>query len=269
MGIRHATTILVSGLALAAALAIATAAGCVRSEATACGDRICPIGMACAQGTCVDQSFVLACARVAEGASCALPEIGLGVCENRMCRVGACGDGTVNPLENCDGANLNGKTCLDFGSTGKNGLACKADCSFDISKCTQVCGDGVKNTIEECDGTDFGTKTCITQGFYTGELVCMAGCKVNTGGCQGTCGDGARNGLEACDARDFGTDSCAARGYTGDALVPITCTPGCGIDSSSCTCGGELCPNTVLSNGKKGPKQKCVLVDNIATCVNP
>ena len=47
-----------------------------------------------------------------------------------------------------DGKALGGKTCLDFGSSDKAGLACAADCSFDTSKCTAFCGDGKKASTE-------------------------------------------------------------------------------------------------------------------------
>jgi hypothetical protein len=231
--------------------------GCVRSEARSCGDKLCPKGQACARGACVDQSIVFACSRLAEGASCTMPEIGTGVCETGLCRIGSCGDGVIDPLEACDGAALGGKTCLDFRSTGSAGLSCASDCSFDISRCTASCGDGKKNTAEQCDGMDFGQKTCITHGFYSGSLVCTENCEVNTGGCIGMCGDGIRNGFEPCDGNDFGTDSCMARGFLGE-VTPMLCTSACSFDPTSCTCGGELCAKTT---------QRCVKADGIYTCM--
>jgi hypothetical protein len=237
-------------------LAIA-AAGCVRSESTVCGDLICPQGQSCARGRCVDQSVVFACTLHADGASCTLPTIGTGTCQTGMCIVGTCGDGVVNAIDACDGRDLGGKTCLDFGSTDKAGLKCKADCSFDPSGCTAYCGDGIKHSAEECDGKDLGGKTCITEGFYGGKPVCTSDCKLNLGGCKGRCGDGLRNSFtEECDGTDFGTTTCALRGYLG-AVAPLICSATCSFDPMSCTCGGELCaPNT----------QQCVLSDEIYSC---
>ena len=47
-----------------------------------------------------------------------------------------CGDGAIDPGEDCDGAELGGQTCegLDLGFTGGT-LACGPDCSFDASMC--------------------------------------------------------------------------------------------------------------------------------------
>jgi hypothetical protein len=48
-----------------------------------------------------------------------------------------CGNGGVEPGEDCDGAELDGQTCagLDLGFTGGT-LGCAATCRFDASQCT-------------------------------------------------------------------------------------------------------------------------------------
>jgi hypothetical protein len=63
-----------------------------------------------------------------------------------------CGNGKIDSGEDCDGTNLGGKTCKDFGFTGGT-LVCKStDCTFDTSGCTGgpgVCdNDGVCETGE-------------------------------------------------------------------------------------------------------------------------
>lgn len=242
---------------LAAVLALAPGPGCVRSQATSCGDKLCPVGLACARGTCVDQTVVTACARQPEGAACEVAEIGTGACQAGLCIIGRCGDAVINPFEACDGKELGGKSCLDFGSSDKAGLACTADCAFDTSKCTAFCGDGKKNSSEPCDGADFGKATCITKGFYGGQLTCTQSCEINTGGCTGKCGDGVLNGFnEQCDGADFGTATCALRGFLG-AVSPMLCSATCAFDPTSCTCGEDLCKRTT---------EKCVLVGGIPTC---
>lgn len=55
-----------------------------------------------------------------------------------------CGDGEIDPGEDCDGAALDGKTCGSFGfQYGK--LGCTAGCAYDDSKCTDsvACNDGI------------------------------------------------------------------------------------------------------------------------------
>jgi hypothetical protein len=47
---------------------------------------------------------------------------------------GSCGNGALDPGEQCDGANLGGQTCASRGLPG-TGLACTAGCTFDTSAC--------------------------------------------------------------------------------------------------------------------------------------
>lgn len=243
--------------AAAIILAAIATAGCVTSEASTCGDLICPTGRVCARGACVDQSVVTACSRLIEGDSCSVVDVGSGTCQGGMCLVGRCGDGEINAIDACDGEDLGGKTCRDFGSERSEGLKCAADCSFDKSGCVGYCGDGVVQPSEECDGAELGDKSCISEGFYAGDLVCTSDCTLNRGGCSKRCGDGERNSFnEQCDGQDFGGSSCARRGFLGD-VVELKCTEVCALDVVSCTCGGERCARNT---------QRCALSDGIYTC---
>ncbi|MFH1290905.1 MAG: LamG domain-containing protein, partial [Nanoarchaeota archaeon] len=64
-----------------------------------------------------------------------------------------CGNGIAEEGELCDGDDLRGMTCEDFGMTG-DGLACTPPedywegCEFDASNCMNPCGDGVINPRE-------------------------------------------------------------------------------------------------------------------------
>ena len=66
-----------------------------------------------------------------------------------------CGDGFVDSGEQCDGDNLNGETCGDFGLSGNN-LECYPaedvnECSFNLDGCvddTISCGDGICDSGE-------------------------------------------------------------------------------------------------------------------------
>jgi hypothetical protein len=239
-------------------LLLLSSAGCLASDAKPCGEMICPSGRVCARGgTCVDESLATACLQLTDGESCTVPMIGNGSCQDRLCIVGRCGDGVINAIDACDGEELGGKTCMDFGSVYADGLKCSADCSYDKTGCAGYCGDGVRQASEECDGADFGGKTCITEGFYRGAAVCTADCKINLGGCNGRCGDGIRNSFtEQCDGADFGDSTCELREFLGE-VVPLKCTPECALDVTSCTCGGDRCARLT---------QRCVLSDGIYTC---
>ncbi len=76
-----------------------------------------------------------------------------------------CGDGLINSGEECDGGNLNGKTCLDYGFDSGS-LSCSATCTIITTACVddeepddgggpillKKCGDGkVNRPSEECD----------------------------------------------------------------------------------------------------------------------
>lgn len=218
--------------------AIAAALSCVKSNATQCGDLVCPVGLACAGDVCVDEHLVSACVQHADGDACSLGEGGDGLCQSGLCIVGRCGDGVVNGVEACDGIALGGKTCADFGGAGT--LACGSDCTFDKSGCSAFCGNGHADPGEDCDGSDFAQKSCIDFGYYGGTLACTSDCKTNLGGCMGQCGNGVIEGLEVCDGANLNGQTCATLGYNG-AVLPLTCTTGCAYAASSCTCGGGLC----------------------------
>jgi hypothetical protein len=87
-----------------------------------------------------------------------------------------CGNGIQEGLEDCDGTDLGGKTCVSLGYLSGS-LACNGSCGFDTSGCVApVCGDNVAEGSEVCDGTDLKGETCISQGFTGGTLACNSGC---------------------------------------------------------------------------------------------
>lgn len=51
--------------------------------------------------------------------------------------VPGCGDGVIQPGEECDGASLNNHTCVSRGFFGGT-LSCNPDCTFNLSQCTVV-----------------------------------------------------------------------------------------------------------------------------------
>lgn len=62
----------------------------------------------------------------------------------------ACGDGVADlGVEDCDGADLGGQSCVDLGFDG-GALGCLDTCKHDTSGCT-ACGDGVLDPGETCD----------------------------------------------------------------------------------------------------------------------
>ena len=110
------------------------------------------------------------------------------------CQLRRCNDGTLEAPEQCEGTNLNGKTCSDLGFYSGT-LACSEFCTFDTGGCTGTCGDGALDEAQEqCDTTEFGDLNCQSFGFQNGTLQCNSGCAVDTSLCTERCGDGAING---------------------------------------------------------------------------
>lgn len=96
-----------------------------------------------------------------------------------------CGDGVVQPGEQCDGSNLAGGSCISLGFVGGT-LSCDASCRFNTTACTTgVCGNGIAEDIEQCDGADLVGETCQTLGFARGILRCRSNCTLDISGCSG------------------------------------------------------------------------------------
>ncbi|HKQ71687.1 MAG TPA: DUF4215 domain-containing protein [Polyangiaceae bacterium] len=139
-------------------------------------------------------------------------------------RLQSCGDGTVQPPEQCDWA----------ASDGGASATCDMNCRF-------KCGNGVKDTGEDCDN---GTN----DGSYG---TCTGACKL-----AGHCGDGTKNGPEACDNGKAGnvalsnaygknvcTAVCSAAPYCGDGRVQAQFGEQCDGDAD---CDGS-CRLTIVN----------------------
>jgi hypothetical protein len=99
------------------------------------------------------------------------------------CDFVGCGNGALDPGEQCDGTNLGGQTCLSLGYTGGT-LTCQSDCTLDASGCA-VCGNGVRESGEACDGSDLGSANCSQANCTGGTPVCSATCTVDFSTCSG------------------------------------------------------------------------------------
>lgn len=153
----------------------------------------------------------------------------------------ACGDGVLDPGEQCDGSALAGKSCVTIGQGFVGGtLACKNSCTYETSGCDKghACGDGAVDPGEACDTDDLAGNTCLLLGFTGGNLACTDQCQLDDSGCT-LCGNDIIEGAEACDGVDLAGNTCATFGHDGGKLA---CTPDCsGFDESACTdCGNGV-----------------------------
>ena len=171
-----------------------------------------------------------------------------------------CGNGVLDPTEECEDEDLDAQTCDSFGFDGGL-LRCTADCHYDTSMCNAgaVCGDGVLDDDkgEKCDcgmqGSNctpdqLGAVSCLNfdspkgVAFNGGTLGCNSpgACTYNINACT-YCGDNKRNGSEDCDGADLGGQTCLSLGYDGGAL---SCNVGCSYNTGGCesfSCGDMQC----------------------------
>jgi subtilisin-like proprotein convertase family protein len=97
-----------------------------------------------------------------------------------------CGDDITAFGEVCDGTDLAGTSCVEFGYNAGT-LACEASCqAFDTSGCTSVCGDQDVEPDEDCDTQEIAATTCEDLGFGGGSLDCDASCVFDTTQCSNT-----------------------------------------------------------------------------------
>ncbi|GEM_PF-4472219 len=143
-----------------------------------------------------------------------------------------CGNGAKEGAEECDGSDVGGLSCLDFGHDN-GALICTDDCTLFTNACS-TCGDGQLAATEVCDGANFGGLTCVDLGYQGGTLSCSADCSdVLQTNCieSPTCGNGVLDGGEICDGANLNGQSCVGLGFDAGALLCSNCA----YDTSGCT----------------------------------
>ncbi|MBU1238933.1 hypothetical protein KJ865_04415, partial [Myxococcota bacterium] len=130
--------------------------------------------------------------------------------------VSQCGDNTIQGSEECDGQNLNMKTCITLGFSGGGTLSC-SDCEFNTTQCISLEECGVAGDEDGNGLTDCSDPQCDNiagpQGFLCQQT-------------ETTCDDGFDN--DADGLIDCSDPSCA--GLSGGAglcqTVEIACADG-------------------------------------------
>ena len=187
-----------------------------------------------------------------------------------------CGDGEIHGDEACDGTNLVGQTCNDYGYLASEGLACTAQCDvFDLGGCLAVCGNYETEPNEECDTageSDLCDVDCTTPVCGDGICNAMADERAEDDFCDAdcpVCGDGFVTHDETCDdanldAEDGCDDTCQTEeGWiceTSDTdddgtLDPTECSSDCG---DGLVRGDETCDDG-NTNTEDGCDQICLI----------
>jgi cysteine-rich repeat protein len=179
-----------------------------------------------------------------------------------------CGNGVLDPGEQCDAALPDIAECAPLGYAPGQ-VPCDATCRWAYDQCQPLasCGNGALDGGELCDGPAIKPGlSCADFGAASGALACAAGCRIDTAGCF-TCGDGVLEGAEACDD---GGPPLPSDGCSGTCTVetgwqctgaPSQCAPRCG---DGLIVGGEHCDDGDADDGD-GCSASCQ-VENGCTC---
>lgn len=170
-----------------------------------------------------------------------------------MCRASRCGDGMKEGVEECEGTDLGGATCVSEGFAGGT-LTCSSECKLNTAACVAPgCGNNIHEAGrgEACDGAELGGATCESLGFAGGTLRCNGTCNHDTSGCVAAgCGNGIiEPPLEQCEGANLNGATCQTQGFLQGTLA---CSPtSCTFDTSGCVAPG--CGNGVIET----PTEQC------------
>ncbi|MFH0979253.1 MAG: hypothetical protein V1837_08215 [Candidatus Woesearchaeota archaeon] len=121
---------------------------------------------------------------------------------------GICGDNQINGGEECDGTNLNWKTCVSFGFLESTNLKCK-ECKFDTSECTSNQAYDPDSSAQLCEELVPGQQgTCDVQGEYGCWITDGMGANSKCCGDDSTADDWMnKTGLSACSEGGYCLDA--------------------------------------------------------------
>ncbi len=159
--------------------------------------------------------------------------LAFAACDDGEKKTEPCGNGVLDPGEECDGTNLNSETCATVMTSKPSGtLTCSATCSFDTSACTAPeCGNDIREGSEVCDGEDLGGQTCAAlPDFKGGTLACTEACILDTSACEIDC---RNDNFEDCNPMGGNTECCPHND------MPSVCFTGFGDGFCMQTCSAH------------------------------
>ena len=168
-----------------------------------------------------------------------------------------CGNGVVDPSEECDDGNRD----VDDGCSAN----CRVEegwlCDGAPSTCVPICGDGLAVGDEPCDASDLrGLASCESLGLGDGELSCTEECIFDLTDCaiQAECGNANVEYPEECDGDNLAGRTCEDLGFDAGTL---SCLEDCTFNTSGCEivaeCGDSVVEGTEQCDGNNLNGQTC------------
>ena len=156
--------------------------------------------------------------------------------------VGTCdNDGIAEIGESCDGSDLRGVGCGDFGGFSSGTLLCGNNCEYDFSQCDGYACDNDESADigEACDGSDLRDMTCSNfDEFIDGNLLCTDECMFSTSSCSFVDLIGVCDYDEICEpAEGCGCDDCLNE--QDSCISNAVCSYNPETEFSSCQCTEE------------------------------
>jgi cysteine-rich repeat protein len=178
------------------------------------------------QGTCNDTTHVCAAGTpLGDNTSCG----GNNYCKSATCTVPACGNGIVEPGEQCDG-----------------GVGCTASCQWQCNNASTDCGTAPQCDMHQCSSTHLCQT--VADSSQNG-FACGTSGTCSNGACNGpgqTCGNANVEGTEQCD---FGAGNGPGTGCESNCAFSCQTDPDCN-DGNACD-GAETCCSVTV-NGQTG-----------------
>jgi hypothetical protein len=197
------------------------------------------------------------------------PDVTLG---DAALREALCGNGNIDPHEDCDGAKLNSATCatatMRTGSTGP--LGCRSDCTYDKSRCSGEPGAGGRSGT----GGSLGNGGRLGGGGRLGNGGVLGnGGRIGNAGRPGTAGNAGNGGNGTVDVQCTSDGDCTRNRVccgtqAGGQLTAFLCQQSCGQNDVATPCSqptdcpnGQTCCGTLNGGGNRYTGIACA-----ATC---